>query len=70
MSSHHFVVAAKDNAWHFSFKGAMTGPYTSREDAVKAAIEQAGQQQEAGIEVVVLNADLKPETVWRRDQGN
>lgn len=66
MSNTHFVVAARDNAWHFSFKGAMTGPFTSREDAVEAAIAQAGEEEHDDIEVIVLNADLTPETVWRQ----
>jgi hypothetical protein len=70
MSSHHFVVAAQEHAWHFSYKGAMTGPFTSREAAVHAAIAQAIQQGEPDIEVLVRDADLKTETVWRPTEGN
>ncbi|SEQ12170.1 hypothetical protein SAMN05428969_2071 [Devosia sp. YR412] len=70
MSSHHFVVAAKDTAWHYSFKGAMTGPFASRQEAVQAAIEQAGEEAEPGVEVVVLNTDLKPETVWPQPEAS
>ena len=66
MSSHHFVVAAQDRAWQFSFKGAITGPFSSRDEAVAAAIEQAGLEPEGDIEVVVRDADLKSETVWRQ----
>lgn len=65
MSSHHFVVAAQDRSWHFSFKGAITGPFASREQAVAAAIEQASQVDDEDVEVVVRDADLKTETVWR-----
>jgi len=66
MSSHHFVVAAQDRAWQFSFKGAITGPFSSRDEAVAAAIEQAGEETDPDVEVVVCDADLKTETVWRQ----
>jgi hypothetical protein len=65
MSSQHFVVAAQDRAWHYSFKGAIVGPFESRQEAVAAAIEQASQLEDDDIEVVVRDADLKTETVWR-----
>ena len=65
MSSHHFVVAEQDRSWQFSFKGAVTGPFSSRDEAVAAAIEQAGTQSETDVEVVVRDADMKSETVWR-----
>jgi len=64
MSSQHFVVAAQDRAWHYSFKGAITGPFESRQEAVTAAIEQASQIEDDDVEVVVRDADLKTETVW------
>ena len=70
MSSHHFVVAAQDRAWQYSFKGAITGPFSSREDAVAAAIKQAGAENEPGIEVVVRDADLKTETVWPHPESH
>lgn len=68
MSSHHFVVAAQEHAWHYSYKGAMTGPFNSRERAVEAAIEQAAQSKES-VEVLVRDADLKTETVWRGERA-
>ena len=68
MSSQHFVVAAQDRSWHYSFKGDMVGPYTSREEAVEAAIEEATKLDDDEIEVVVRDANLKTETVWRPNQ--
>lgn len=65
MSSHHFVVAAQDRSWHYSFKGDLVGPYTSREAAVEAAIKEAAKLDDDDIEVVVRDANLKTETVWR-----
>ncbi|WEK04954.1 MAG: hypothetical protein P0Y65_01495 [Candidatus Devosia phytovorans] len=68
MCSHHFVVAAQDHAWHFSYKGALTGPFDSRERAVKAAIEQATQEEEPSVEVLVRDESQNMETVWRPSQ--
>ena len=68
MSSQHFVVAAQDRAWHYSFKGDLVGPYSSREEAVEAAIEEATKLADNDIEVVVRDANLKTETVWRPNQ--
>ncbi|MDB5613290.1 MAG: hypothetical protein JWQ22_943 [Devosia sp.] len=69
MSSQHFVVAAQDRSWHFSFKGDLIGPYSSREEAVAAAIEEASKLDDNEVEVVVRDADLKTETVWRPNQA-
>ena len=65
MCSNHFVVAAQDHAWHFSYKGAMTGPFNSRERAVSAAIEQATQEAEPSVEVLVRDENQNMETVWK-----
>lgn len=69
MSSHHFVVAAQDRAWHFSFKGDLVGPYSSRDEALAAAIEEATKLGDEHVEVVVRDANLKTETVWRPNQA-
>ena len=69
MSSHHFVVAAQDRSWHYSFKGDLVGPYSSRQEAVEAAIEEASRLADEAVEVVVRDADLKTETVWRPNQA-
>ena len=68
MSSQHFVVAAQDRSWHYSYKGDIIGPYTSREEAVAAAIAEASNLDEDDVEVVVRDADLRTETVWRPNQ--
>jgi hypothetical protein len=68
MSSQHYLVAAQDRAWHFSFKGDLTGPYSSREEAVAAAIMEASKLDDHEVEVVVRDADLRTETVWRPGQ--
>ncbi|HWU19768.1 MAG TPA: hypothetical protein VN155_18990 [Devosia sp.] len=65
--SDHYVVAEQDRAWHYSFKGALVGPYTSKELAIAAAIKQARASGSADIEVVVRDADMRSETVWRSD---
>lgn len=68
MSNQHFLVAAQDRSWHYSYKGDMTGPYSSREEAVAAAIAEAAALDDRAVTVVVQEADLRTETVWRPDQ--
>lgn len=68
MSNQHFLVAAQDRSWHYSFKGDIVGPYSSREEAVAAAIKEASKLDVEDIEVVVRDADMKTETVWRPNQ--
>lgn len=63
--SNHYVVAEQDRAWHYSFKGALVGPYTSKELAIKAAIKQAEGTGSTDIEVIVRDANMHTETVWR-----
>jgi hypothetical protein len=70
MSSQHFVVAAQDRSWHYSFKGAVTGPFASRQEAVDAAIAQAREVTGEAVEVVVRDADMRSETVWRGATGS
>jgi hypothetical protein len=68
MSSNHFVVSQRDSVWQFSFRGDVTGPFTSKDDAVNAAIVAAGEVGDAHVEVVVHDADLRVETVWKTGQ--
>lgn len=72
MQNHHFVVSQRDSAWQFSFKGDITAPFATRDEAVAAAIRAAEALDEAAVEVLVQNADMKTESVWRparsRDQ--
>jgi hypothetical protein len=63
--ANHYVVAEQDRAWHYSFKGALVGPYTSKQAAIDAAIQQAQASGDGDIEVVVRDADMRSETVWR-----
>ncbi|UXN73632.1 hypothetical protein N8D56_23145 [Devosia sp. A8/3-2] len=41
------------------------GPYTSKELAIKAAIKQARDTGSTDIEVIVRDANMRSETVWR-----
>jgi hypothetical protein len=70
MSSNHFVVSQRDSVWQFSFRGDVTAPFTSKDDAVQAAIAAAGKISDFKVEVVVHDADLLVETVWRTGQGS
>lgn len=70
MTNSHFVVSQRDSVWQFSFKGDMTGPFTSRDAAIAAAIAEAGAVGGDDIEVLVRDADLRTETVWRNSQLN
>lgn len=67
MTTSHFVVSQRENAWQVSFKGEVTAPFGSRAAAIAAAIEMAGQIGGTETEVVVRDADLRTETVWRAD---
>ena len=70
MSSNHFVVSQRDSVWQFSFRGVVTGPFTSKSDAIQTAILAAGDIDDANVEVVVHDADLRVETVWRTGQAS
>jgi hypothetical protein len=67
MTTSHFIVSQRENAWQVSFKGDVTAPFGSRAAAIEAAIEMAGQVGGAETEVIVRDADLRSETVWRAD---
>jgi hypothetical protein len=63
--AHHYVVAQQDKAWQFSFKGDVTGPFTSREEAVEEAIAAAQRSGDQDVEVMVRDAELNSQTVWK-----
>lgn len=65
MTNHHFVISQRESVWQFSFRGDVTGPFTSKQAAVSAAIEAATELGSTDVEVVVHDADLRAETVWR-----
>ena len=70
MINNHFVISQRDSVWQFSFRGDVTGPFTSKAEAVKAAIEAAANIGGADVEVVVHDADVRAETVWRSGQDS
>ena len=65
MQNHHFVVSQRDSAWQFSFKGDITAPFHTRDAAVEAAIAAAEESGDPHVEVLLQDADLKTERVWR-----
>lgn len=64
MSTNHFVVSQRESSWEFSYRGDVTGPFRSREEAIAEAIASASAIQSRDVEVIVRDADLKTETVW------
>lgn len=67
MSTSHYVVSERsESVWQFSQKGEITGPYTSREAAVEAAISEARASLDADSDVLVRDASLKTVTVWQQ----
>lgn len=74
MSTNHFVVSQRDSVWQFSHRGDVTGPFTTRDAAIEAAIAEATQTTGEDVEVLVRDANLRTETIWRAggdgDQGD
>ncbi|KKB09335.1 DUF2188 domain-containing protein [Devosia chinhatensis] len=68
MSERHLIVYRRDNAWQFTFRGTVTAPFVTREDAIEAAIAEARQLSDPDMEVIVQDADMVQETVWRGGQ--
>lgn len=64
MINNHFVISQRESVWQFSFRGDVTGPFTSKEQAIQAAIEAANKLDGSDVEVVVHDAELRAETVW------
>ena len=67
MSERHFIVYLRDSSWQYSYRGSVTAPFKTREEAIEAAISEAREQNDPEIEVVVQDADMRSETVWRPD---
>lgn len=65
MSERHFIVYLRDSAWQYSYRGSVTAPFRSREEAIESAIAEAREENDPEIEVVVQEADMRSETVWR-----
>ena len=65
MQNTHFLVSQRDSAWQFSFKGDITAPFHTRDAAVEAAIAAAEASDDPNVEVMLQDADLTMESVWR-----
>jgi hypothetical protein len=63
----HFVVSLQGANWQVSHKGAVTGPYPSKDDAIAYAVQGAQDATAAGepSEVIVENEHREFETHWR-----
>lgn len=68
MTSRHFLVYLRDSSWQFSYRGSITAPFKTREEAIEAAIGAAREASDPDVEVVVQEADMRTETVWRHDK--
>lgn len=68
MSTNHFLVYLRDSSWQFSYRGSITAPFKTREEAVEAAIVAARETDDRDVEVVVQEADMRTETIWRPDR--
>ena len=65
MDTNHYVVSQRESAWQYSHRGEISGPYDTKQKAIDAAIAGAKQAGDADAEVLVRDADLKTESVWR-----
>ena len=70
MTTDYFVVSQKDSAWQFSFRGNITAPLTTKDEAIAAAIAAAGKVDGAEVAVLLRDGDLHTETIWRSGQVN
>jgi hypothetical protein len=63
----HFVVSMQGANWQVSHKGAVTGPYPDKDEAVAYAVQAAQEATAAGeaSEVIVENEHREFETHWR-----
>ncbi|HEV7344400.1 MAG TPA: DUF2188 domain-containing protein [Devosia sp.] len=69
MTNNHFVISQRESGWQFSYRGDVTAPFATKQQAVAAAIDAAGKLEDADVEVVVHDADFRAETVWRSGQS-
>lgn len=67
MTERHFIVFHRHAAWQYTYRGSIAAPFTSREDAIHAAIKAARETGEPEVEVIVQNLDMREESVWRHD---
>ena len=69
MSNSHFLVYLRDASWQFSYRGSITAPFKTREEAVESAINAARNTDDPDVEVVVQDADMRTETIRRPERG-
>jgi hypothetical protein len=64
-----YDVSLQGVAWQISHKGAVTGPFSSKEDALQVALKQAREASDAGdpSEVIVENEHREFESAWRAE---
>jgi len=68
MSESHFIVCLRDGAWQHTNRGTTSAPFTSRDAAIRAAIEEARGTGDPSAEVIVQDNETSAETVWRPGQ--
>ncbi|RYE09772.1 MAG: hypothetical protein EOP22_07970 [Hyphomicrobiales bacterium] len=68
MIERHIIVSEKDHAWQYSYRGAATGPFKTKQDAIEDAIISARKVEDDRVEVILQESDLSQETVWRQVQ--
>jgi hypothetical protein len=68
-SGTHYIVSQDGHNWHVSFRGTVLGPFSARETAIEAAIEDAsGRPDRDDLEVQVRDTDARTVTVWKARQ--
>jgi hypothetical protein len=65
----HFVVSKQHTSWQFSHRGAVTGPFSDKAEAVAAALKEAKRLSAEGdpSEVIVENENRQFESTWRAE---
>ncbi|WP_297111988.1 DUF2188 domain-containing protein [uncultured Devosia sp.] len=65
MSESHYIVCLRAGSWLHTNRGTTSAPFTSREAAIEAAIEEARNSGDPDAEVIVQASETSTETVWR-----
>lgn len=65
MSESHFIVCLRDGSWQHNNRGNTSAPFTTRDAAIEAAIEEARKSGDPDATVVVQDSATLTETVWR-----
>ncbi|HEV2513846.1 MAG TPA: hypothetical protein VGV07_01240 [Devosia sp.] len=67
---HHFIVNHRDDIWQYTYRGSIFAHFKSRQEAIDAAIAAARATNEPYVQVLVQDADMKQEMVWRPDAAD